>query len=634
MKVKSLLTMTFAALAMMACNDDIEKTGGPDNGLGELTGEQTYAVFNIKVSDGSDTRAATSGSGGTEDGVANENRVDSASVYVFQYVTEETGISEVIANIQAADIGNANTDDTTKILPNEPVMLTSGKKHLIVVANMTGTVKAQLDAAFGAAKKASGYEDFRAVVSHIANTTDPTTNFVTIRNTITMSGESDPTLVAGVTATDAKDPNSSNNVKVYVDRAVARLDVKLGTLANNTYLQTLPVVNPKTTKKVGDVDSFKYEVRNMNTDAYIMKRMKGFDFVESPFSGLITEGSWAVLSSTMRYPQVFPGTIRPFPKAIRTADGTAKYGTEVSFITETTNEFARTSNTAYVGLQAYYMPDNTDATAPHYVSGYTVGSTTGSKVTLTPATGFVGNKHSWFNFEHDLAFAEQDNENLLADNVKTLAGYHTSTRGAALDDIKKTDIRIIKGGVFDAAGSDITIGGYNAALPITDVVNTKAITKYVNDLPDTNAEKKATLFVFVRETKNTAQGDSLQRQYVTAIYVSQLGGDSEYVYNDGVNFGTLNCGMYKTVKDEGLKCFYRSNIFDELMGVTHQMRYSVVRNHSYHMAISKVSKIGFPTDGDLAVDPETPLNNNTFVQATITISKWTGKNMDDVEIGQ
>lgn len=615
MKIKFLSTMAFAALAMVSCNNDDE--GLNPGGQGELTGEATYALFNIKIADSNQTRTET-GAAGSEGAVEKENEIDNAGIYVFQYVTEETGTSEVIQ--YAESIKGTGVE---QVLPTQPVMLTSGKKHLIVVANMTTAVKDLLDKAFGDVKKADGYKEFRAVIAKMAdNTIDPTTNLVS-NGVFTMSGETDPTLLAGVTETEAKDPTNANHVKIFVDRIVAKIDVKLGALATPNGTELPVMVNGETdpAKKVGDVAHFTYDVRNMNTETYITKRMKGTDFVVSPFSHLIDAAQWPALNSDHRFPALTPGTILPFENTLLSA--TANYKGDVAFITETTNEFARTANSAYVGLQGFYNP-----IPAKYVSGYTVAA---GKVTLTPTTeAFGGN--SWFNFEYDLAFKNEAVNTLNHGYIKTLAGYHTSIIEPSLADIAQSKIKIISAGAITTG--DVTIPGFVADSAITHVRNVKAITDYMNGLVDGAAEKTPTLFVFVTDTKNTVTGADLQRQYVSAIYMWNPGDGKTFVHNDGVNFGKLSCAMYNTVPSQGLQCFYRVNIFDEVVGITHQMRYSVVRNHSYHMGISKISKIGFPTDGDLGVDPEQPLNNNTFVQATVTINQWTGKKMDDVELGQ
>lgn len=615
MKIKFLSTMAFAALAMVSCNNDDE--GLNPGGQGELTGEATYALFNIKIADSNQTRTET-GAAGSEAAVEKENEIDNAGIYVFQYVTEETGTSEVIQ--YAESIKGTGVD---QVLPTQPVMLTSGKKHLIVVANMTTAVKDLLDKAFGDVKNADGYKEFRAVIAKMAdNTIDPTTNLVS-NGVFTMSGETDPTLLAGVTETEAKDPTNANHVKIFVDRIVAKIDVKLGALATPNGTELPVMVNGETdpAKKVGDVAHFTYDVRNMNTETYITKRMKGTDFVVSPFSHLIDAAQWPALNSDHRFPALTPGVILPFNNTLLSA--TANYKGDVAFITETTNEFARTANSAYVGLQGFYNP-----IPAKYVSGYTV---TAGKVALTSTTeAFGGN--SWFNYEYDLAFKNETANTLNHGYIKTLAGYHTSIIEPSLADIAQSKIKIISAGAI--AAGDVTIPGFVADSAITHVRNVKAITDYMNGLVDGAAEKTPTLFVFVTETTNTATGADLQRQYVSAIYMWNPGDGKTFVHNDGVNFGKLSCAMYQTTAGQGLQCFYRVNIFDEVVGITHQMRYSVVRNHSYHMGISKISKIGFPTDGDLGVDPEQPLNNNTFVQATVTINQWTGKKMDDVELGQ
>ncbi|MEG0647774.1 MAG: fimbria major subunit, partial [Bacteroides sp.] len=181
-----------------------------------------------------------------------------------------------------------------------------------------------------------------------------------------------------------------------------------------------------------------------------------------------------------------------------------------------------------------------------------------------------------------------------------------------------------------AASTDadvVEITGYDATKAITSTDNAGVICTYLQK--DTN--RKPVLMVFVSETKNS-EGKLNKITLSAAYFWKPNAAVNTFVLNEGVNFGKLTFGVYN-VKNNGLTNYYRVNIFDVDKGATHQMYYSVVRNYSYHVGITKINKIGFPTEVDMTIDPETPLNNNTFIQAEVAINKWVAKSMD-TELGQ
>lgn len=618
--MKKIYLPILALAALASCqNEDVAKSGEESS---KLTGESTYAVFNIKLAT-AETRATTEATKGDENAVNKENDIKNAGIFVFKYESETGGISEVSKMVEGAP----TADGTGFDVPSTPVMITSGKKHVIVVTNMTDAVKNDLNAKFGVATNANGYADFYAYAKELTGTENPLGTFMTVGEntpTITMSGEADPTLLAGVSETEAKLAANQNHISIYVDRSLAKLDVTMPNFGQN---QNVSVKNKDGQEAVvGNVANMTYEVRNLKTQEYIMKHKKGTDFVVTPASDQLGESYWKTKGNTDKY--FFPILDLNQPRAIsqklltKATDATdATYRTFVSYMTENTNEVARIGNSTYAALKAFYKPAD-----GYYVNGYTI---TGGVVTLQKEAGTVGaGQFSLFNYDYNLAFksgteAEATNINYF----KTIAAKHISTIEASLKDIDPAKIKFIKGGLLTTAGGDVEdINGYDATKSIYDAANIQKIVAHLN----AKANANPTLYVFVGKTTNTE--GKLQQYQISAVYMwnpslTQNG----FKYNDGVNFGTLTAGLYNTTAD-GLQCFYRVNIFDEGVGTTHQMRYSVVRNQSYHMNITKINKIGYPTEIDITINPEEPLNNNTFIQAHILINKWVKKNMN-TEIG-
>lgn len=289
---------------------------------------------------------------------------------------------------------------------------------------------------------------------------------------------------------------------------------------------------------------------------------------------------------------------------------------------ENTNKVARVQNSTYAALQATYKPhDNL------YVKGIKNAPTT-NLVSWETETGDMGVGYSLFNYENNVAFTLGAGKTVTVDNFRATAIMQTSKELAgALRDLKIENSFMVVGGVLKAAvpGANVVDVSFDTTKPITDLVNTDKIVKYVND---NSATFPLGRYVFSYLSKNVA-GD-VDKYTMTSILVTKVG-DAAYTYNDNVGIGTATFGFYATT-EAGLTCYYRVNIFDKAYGSGHAMFNSVVRNASYHANIAKINSIGFPEEGDIIIKPENPLNIETHVQVLITVNKWIAKVMD-TEIG-
>lgn len=605
MKVRDLFVMAVVAtMTMTACSND-DNVLDP-NGQEVLPGESTYAAFDIQISQGGNTRVETPPAG-DEAAIKNEDEVSNAGIYIFKWLTETTGEKEVMKDgISATATGGVS------YIPTQAFMIASGKKHVIVVTNMNDDLKTKLATAF-----ANGYTAFNAAVVELGVGTTDISNLFLADNAapyITMTGEGDPTLEAGVTQTEAEN-GVKNRVTIYVDRLPAKIDVALSTDNRTNYLTKMDVTPENVGKKVGEVNTFIYDTRNMKVEENVMKSISG-TFVNTPWCDM---PSWGNDPFDAEYIDKFAPalsattTTAPFDGQLmsKAADNAGdSYRNYVTYMPENSNKTAVKGNTSYVALQAAFTPAD-----GYYISGYTNDVANANKVTVEKETApITAGGYSMYNYEHNYAFTQAATaaDASSTANIISLAGIHAASVENALADIKKADIKI---------ASAAEVPSFNDSDPISSTAN-KAALKAVTDAP--------TLWVKIDKTENT-NGD-LEQIQITANYYSDLDNDAVYEHNEGVDFGTLTCGVYNTVAG-GLQCYYRVNIYDEALGLTNMMYYSVVRNYSYHMTISKIKSIGYPTEIDLIVDPEEPLNNNTFVQAHVTINKWTKKQMDDVEIG-
>lgn len=67
---------------------------------------------------------------------------------------------------------------------------------------------------------------------------------------------------------------------------------------------------------------------------------------------------------------------------------------------------------------------------------------------------------------------------------------------------------------------------------------------------------------------------------------------------------------------------YRINIQDNTYPENNNLRYSVTRNNLYKVNVKSISGIGYPNEPDVTVDPETPISQQTHMQAHITVEEW------------
>lgn len=608
MKVRDLFVMAVVAtMTMTACSND-DNVLDP-NGQEVLPGESTYAAFDIQISQGANTKVETP-IAGDEAAIKNEDEVSNAGIYIFKWLTETTGEKEVMKDgISATATGGVS------YIPTQAFMIASGKKHVIVVTNMNDDLKTKLATAF-----ANGYTAFNAAVVELGVGATDISNLFLANNAapyITMTGEGDPTLEAGVTQTEAEN-GVKNRVTIYVDRLPAKIDVALSTDNRTNYLTKMDVTPENVGKKVGEVNTFIYDTRNMKVQEYVMKSISG-TFVNTPWCDVTP---WAADPFATQYTEKFAPafstttTTAPFDGQLmsKAADNAGDtYRNYVTYMPENSNKTAVKGNTSYVALQAAFTPAD-----GYYISGYTNDVANANKVTVEKETApITAGEYSMYNYEHNYAFTQAATAEAASStaNIISLAGIHAASVESALADIKKIDIRI---------ANSTTVTSFSDGEAISSTANKAALAAA------TKTEGKPILWVKIDKTTNTDK--KLEQIQITANYYSDLDNDAVYEHNEGVDFGTLTCGIYKTVAG-GLQCYYRVNIYDQDLGLTNMMYYSVVRNYSYHMTISKIKSIGYPTEIDLIVDPEEPLNNNTFVQAHVVINKWTKKQMDDVEIG-
>lgn len=117
------------------------------------------------------------------------------------------------------------------------------------------------------------------------------------------------------------------------------------------------------------------------------------------------------------------------------------------------------------------------------------------------------------------------------------------------------------------------------------------------------------------------------------VYYSIALGAKDGIYNTAIvskNVEKDNNSGYDTTPIETIKflqyengtTYYRINIQDNTYLENNNLYYSVTRNNFYNVNIQSISGLGYPSEGDVTVEPETPISQTTYMQAHITVEPW------------
>ena len=329
------------------------------------------------------------------------------------------------------------------------------------------------------------------------------------------------------------------------------------------------------TSPIGELKGSTYDVLNLHAKPYTMLQSAVNGVIETPDYDLTTYSSYA-----SKYYNASAEGVTP----TLTFDSSSAYGSDVAYLPENTNIAPQVGNSSYVFIKSTFVPKD-----DKFVTGTTASSNAATIATLssTPATGYA-----MFSYDYNYAFAPVATNALDDDQIETLIRHHLATN-------------------ISGTSTDIKIAEKPIVIPATITKETYYYTK---------TEKTAEV------AGKTCTVISLEK------YVQ--GSANASVKDPSFTIADLTVGMYAWDNtNKGLTCYYRINIFDASYPKTEAMHFSVIRNNSYHVKISKVNSIGYPEAGDVEVNPETPLVDfPTYMQVEITINQWTSKDMD-TEIG-
>lgn len=117
------------------------------------------------------------------------------------------------------------------------------------------------------------------------------------------------------------------------------------------------------------------------------------------------------------------------------------------------------------------------------------------------------------------------------------------------------------------------------------------------------------------------------------VYYSITAGTKDGIYNtliiskniqkeDKSGYDATPVETVKYLQYNGGVTHYRINIQDNTYPENHNLYYSVTRNNLYKVNVKSISGIGYPDEGDVTVDPDTPISQKTYMQAHISVEEW------------
>lgn len=578
MNFKKLSVMTFvAAMAMAAIscsNEDIVDGGAGTPGQNAIEGEKTWVALNFSVGDIVGTRAV--GANGEEPGTKEENSVSSIHLYIFN----ADGILELAQKVDKTE-GTAGAYDGKYLAPAAPVEVTSGRKTFCAILNKLGNIDALVGTTSLAdfLKSTQNIKDYASLVA---------TDLMTDGANLMMTGQTDVTLHAGIskedvtkaaTSSDTTDDEANNVVTMNVNRIVAKIDLKLeGNVPNLS---------------VGDLATLsgvKYKVNNISDQVYyFLQNMDDNQVYPTPYysEGLYTE-DW----KTYWFEQ------KDFKEA-----GASLYMTPNTHMQNN----AKVGNTTYALVEGVYAP-----VAGKIVMGYS----TATKDFINATTPLESGKTSIFSYEYSVAFSTTDASTDLPEslnNVKTQLQALVAKRVAD----KYT------------AESDI------------DPVNIEFFANFDEYDAFNKADEESKIYAYLQPVEVKGDAKVGNYQIVMKRWSKKLGQEAA-TEDTSFSLAPLNIAAYQTAEGEGkvvgLKCYYRINVFTDEFGKAHPMHYSVVRNYSYHVVVTKVNKIGENEKSNVdlpgGTNQDEPIEEaTTFMQCNIQINKWMASEMK-VELGR
>lgn len=134
-------------------------------------------------------------------------------------------------------------------------------------------------------------------------------------------------------------------------------------------------------------------------------------------------------------------------------------------------------------------------------------------------------------------------------------------------------------------------------------------------------------FYVLAKFKSSAEKKYKNLESYYGVYKTQA--EAQKVLDSGALKNDPNKANYGVIKFTNGLCYYRLNLRD-VSKLTASEKYSVLRNNFYKVTVTEINNFGWNDPNDMVLpDDTTPAEEETSIDATITVEDWHDVNMDE-----
>lgn len=578
-----LLSMLAAGLTLAGCNDDLGD--GPGNEV--QSGDKGYVkiAINLPTTSGQVTRAAADGTDRNDDfekGEDDEYTVKNAIIALFKATKSEGVADENAATfVTARSITPLYKDEPADnvqyryeyTLDAVPMVEDNEQMYALAILNNNGLFKVSSGNLMYGQTAVTNYSSLAGLeITNKANANDftnvgflmlnaPISNIPSVAKGTTFSPK--VTILAPVRVHE-EDPSDMDNIEadpIYVERAVAKVEVSVNGDDNNDGTVSLSVTGVEGHK----IKFTRWALNVTNKSSYILRNVSGY----ATWAGYYNANADGGTSALNRF---FGSAANPY-RVYWAVDKNYSSNTKTDF-----NQFN--------GLDA----------APNWKDMLDVEETTHTT-------------------NVDYCF-----ENTMAANQQ-IQGFTTGVllEGKyAIND--QTDIDLFTLGSSSTVYSETEMLTYiNTVLAAASSANTYIFDNTQAAATINTEAEFAQYFKTASGTAMTAADAAILMADQSVAQINYYKGGKTYYWTRPIkHFGDYYTPIYR----DGYQVDYYDNVGDYTEN-DHLGRYGVVRNNWYEIRITSVSGPGYPEIPEIPTDPENPDDGGDgYVKADINILRW------------
>ena len=577
-----LLSMLAAGLTLAGCNDDLGD--GPGNEV--QSGDKGYVkiAINLPTTSGQVTRA-TDGTGGNDnfvEGEDNEYKVENAIIALFKATGSSGAYDETTATFVTArgitlsnkeEINGNVQDHYEYTLDAVPMVEDNEQMYALAILNHNGLFSVSDGNLMYGQTAVTSYSSLAGLeITNKTNANDftnvgflmlnaPISNIPSVAKGTTFSPK--VTILAPVRVHE-EDPSDMDNIEadpIYVERAVAKVEVSVNGDDNNDGTVSLSVTGVEGHK----IKFTRWALNVTNKSSYILRNVSGY----ATWAGYYNANADGGTSALNRF---FGSAANPY-RVYWAVDKNYSSNTKTDF-----NQFN--------GLDA----------APNWKDMLDVEETTHTT-------------------NVDYCF-----ENTMAANQQ-IQGFTTGVllEGKyAIND--QTDIDLFTLGSSSTVYSETEMLTYiNTVLAAASSANTYIFDNTQAAATINTEAEFAQYFKTASGTAMTAADAAILMADQSVAQINYYKGGKTYYWTRPIkHFGDYYTPIYR----DGYQVDYYDNVGDYTEN-DHLGRYGVVRNNWYEIRITSVSGPGYPEIPEIPTDPENPDDGGDgYVKADINILRW------------